>query len=422
MSWQWINLASSEYDQPPARPTTCGLIYPGRRHVLSGPPESAKTLIAFILALEHLRAGGGPVAHVDFEMYAFETRRLLVDLGATTGELRDVWHAEPTEPPTIDVVDEMHVAGVQLAIIDAAAGAYDASGLDDGKRKDAEAFARQWVAPLFHRGIATIVLDHVVKNADGRAGWAIGSERKIGATDVHLGLAAVKHLTRGGTGLVNVTTHKDRHGWLPRPRAAELELVSDSDTHSITWTWRTPTSQSGDGDHWQPTILMGRICDYLALQPEPVSRNTVEGAIKGKSRDWIRRAMDELLVDGYVGETGGLRGARMLSLLRPFTTSPDLAATSPGEDGLTSPHLAPLLQRGEVRGEDDAGEVTDISRGAVDGTPPDAGAVASPNGRPMIGDDGFLEHLFTAFEAGHVTEGEWHDAERVHRRITAVRT
>lgn len=39
------------------------------------------------------------------------------------------------------------------------------------------------------------------------------------------------------------------------------------------------------------------------------------------------------------------------------------------------------------------------------------------NGRPLIGDEGFLEHLFAAFEAGHVTEQEWHQAERAHRLL-----
>jgi hypothetical protein len=39
------------------------------------------------------------------------------------------------------------------------------------------------------------------------------------------------------------------------------------------------------------------------------------------------------------------------------------------------------------------------------------------NGRPLVGDDGYLEHLFAAFEAGHVTESEWRRGERAHRFV-----
>jgi len=107
----------------------------------------------------------------------------------------------------------------------------------------------------------------------------------------------VKTLTRGTSGLVRVKVHKDRPGFLSRPYAANLDLTSDPDTHAITWEWRPP-GQAEDADGWQPTVLMTRVADYLALQSEPVSRSTVEGAVRGKSRDWIRRAMDELVSDG----------------------------------------------------------------------------------------------------------------------------
>ena len=43
------------------------------------------------------------------------------------------------------------------------------------------------------------------------------------------------------------------------------------------------------------------------------------------------------------------------------------------------------------------------------------------NGRPLIGDPGFLENLYAAFEAGDVTEGEWRTASAVHKEIEAGR-
>ena len=35
----------------------------------------------------------------------------------------------------------------------------------------------------------------------------------------------------------------------------------------------------------------------------------------------------------------------------------------------------------------------------------------------IIGDDGYLEHLFAAFENGHITEDEWHQADKAHRFV-----
>src|SRR5262249_15604209 len=80
--------------------------------------------------------------------------------------------------------------GPVLVIIDAAAGAYALQGLDDNKRIEVERFAIEVLEPFRQRDIATIVLDHVTKNADTRGQFAIGSERKVGGADVHLGFKA----------------------------------------------------------------------------------------------------------------------------------------------------------------------------------------------------------------------------------------
>jgi hypothetical protein len=36
---------------------------------------------------------------------------------------------------------------------------------------------------------------------------------------------------------------------------------------------------------------------------------------------------------------------------------------------------------------------------------------------PLIGEDGYLEAMFAAFEAGRITESQWHDADKAHRRL-----
>ena len=69
------------------------------RHGISGPPESIKTVVAWILAREHVRAGN-TIAVIDFEMGPYATRRLLLDLGFTLEEIRDrvLYYESPGEP------------------------------------------------------------------------------------------------------------------------------------------------------------------------------------------------------------------------------------------------------------------------------------------------------------------------------------
>ncbi len=297
MSWEAINLASSEFDRPADPPTTCGLIYTGKRHSLSGPPEAAKTLCALIPGLEtilaEVRAGiTADFALIDLEMGEHATRRLLTDLGATHDELERVYYVAPDVPPTRADLHNLPHNGVTLAIIDAAAGAYDVSGLDDNKRADAEKFSQCWITPLWEAGVTTITLDHVVKNAESRGRYAIGSERKLGQVDVALGFHPIKQLHRGASGLIRIDTHKDRPGHLPRPHAAELELHSDPHTHQITWEFRNPAESTGNAeDGWRPTVLMDRVLEYLSRNPEPISRSALASKVRGR-REWVLEAID----------------------------------------------------------------------------------------------------------------------------------
>src|SRR5262249_20879962 len=136
VSWDVINLASPEFAVRPEPPVTCGLIYECKRHAVSGPPESMKTLAAHIFGLEHMRAGKGRYGVIDFEMGKEATRLLLVELQGTLEEIAAVYYVVASGPPELADVEAMVDAGVTLAVIDSAAGAYDLSDLDDNKRAD----------------------------------------------------------------------------------------------------------------------------------------------------------------------------------------------------------------------------------------------------------------------------------------------
>lgn len=240
---------------------------------------------------------------IDFEMGKASTRRMLLDLGATDEELRAVAYFSPDGPPNKDDISTVSDRA-DLAVIDASLGAFHASGLDDNKRQDVERFAGTWIDPLWKGGVATLTLDHVTKSTEGRGKYAIGSERKVGHVDTHLGLETVgTPLVRGGTGLVKVRVHKDRLGFLHRPYAAEIAFTSDPETHAIAWEIRASSPIGQPSDSWRPTVLMERVLEYLSRQPKPVSRNNIVTGISG-NRKFTLQAITALIEDGLIEDTG----------------------------------------------------------------------------------------------------------------------
>lgn len=337
MSWTPVDLLALD-DQPAPDPAWCGLVYRGQRHVFSGEPESLKTLAAMIITLEVVRHGDH-VIYLDWEMGARAFKTRLRELGAADGDIASISYVEPETQPADADLKALIRDDTALVILDAAAGAFDAADLDGDRTRDAERFARVYLRAFWRAGIATVVIDHVVKDKRARGKYTSGNHRKVGGADTHVSFEAVNPLSRGRTGLAHVFTRKDRHGHLARPRAIELEVQSDSETHALTWTWRPPTAKSEPKAKWRPTVLMERVSEFLEGCSKPVSQAEVERSVQG-TNEWIRKAIDALVEEGCAADQRGPRNARMISHIKRFTTSPDPAATSPdGEvnDLATSP-------------------------------------------------------------------------------------
>lgn len=343
-SWLWRDLADLE-DVPPVQPTLggVGLVYPGMRHVFSGPQESAKTLAAYAIALQVVRAGDR-VALVDFEMGQWDTRTRLRELGASQEEIRAFAYLEPeSAPSSVDtdaIIQELEPA---LVVVDASAGAFAVSGMDDNRRAEVELWHRSWIDPFRRAGIATLVLDHVVKSAEARGAYAIGSERKVGGADVHIGFHTVNPVKRGADGLYRVTTHKDRGGFLRRGHCFDFTVSSHPDSHALTCAF-VPVSETQDGKQ-RPTVYMERISRWLEMQWEGKSRNEIEENVEGGGR-YIRWALDVLRSEGWTTEHEGPRRALIVTSQRPYRQDQDsLRPTSShfvSEDGppdfVTSSH------------------------------------------------------------------------------------
>jgi hypothetical protein len=348
-TWQPIDLTTLP-DEPPVQPTLgkngVGILYPGKRHVFSGPPESAKTIAAYALSIQVIRDGGSVIL-IDFEMGSYDARRRLYDLGATPDELRQLHYIAPNDPATPDRIQRLIDLHPQLVTIDAAAGAYDLEGLDDNKRQDVEKLSRLYVTAFWKAGIATLFVDHVVKNAETRGNYAIGSERKLGGADAHIGFETIQPISRGTKGLYKIVVRKDRGGYLKHGHYANLDLNSDTDTHAITWAFTAVENTATNTGGFRPTHLMEKVSTWLTTQPEPVSRQTIKDAKLGKA-EYVTAAIDALLLEDYAVQTEGPRGAKLVAGTRPFKDDtrpiPDPFPPIPGTGERTHSHPFPPLQ------------------------------------------------------------------------------
>lgn len=356
-SWTPVDLVA--HDQtPPSPPTIGGIVYPGRRHLFSGEPESLKSWAAMVLCVEQIRHDQPQtVAYIDFEMGARETLSRLRDIGLTDHELTNHFiYIEPDQaffdPEIVQDTNQLLIQRQpNLIIIDAFTGALQVHQLDPNKSTDIERFYRKVIDPLRRHGAAVVVLDHLPKDPLNRGKFAIGSERKVGAAEVHLGFETLVPFGRGRVGRAKITTHKDRPGYLPRPRTAELELRSTDE--GITWTWHEPAREQ-DPDNpvaFRPTMLMERVSRFLELQHEPSSLTTIETCVKGRA-EWVRAGLEILVADGYIHETIGPRRARLFERIKDYRDEPDDSVPlrpDPVPDGVSDsvPPRTPPLKGGD---------------------------------------------------------------------------
>jgi hypothetical protein len=325
-SWRPVSLQDVGRE-PAAQPSVGGLVYAGLRHVLVGEPESLKTWAAASLVVEAL-AGGRSALYVDCENGAAEMRERFLALGLSEDDLERVPYISPAEPMTDPAVlgeVEMLLAVVEpaLVVVDSFDALLELHAADPNSTVDVSRFYRTVVDPLRATGAAVVLLDHVAKDTKTRGRWAIGSQRKVGVAEVALGFELVQPFGRGRTGLAHVFTRKDRRGYLPRPRAADLELRSDEATGAVSWTWKQPAGEPAEGA-FRPTRLMEKVSRYVEahVAEEKVPRSAVEEHVSGK-RQYVREAMDRLVHEGFLEETAGPRGARLLTSLRPFREDAD---------------------------------------------------------------------------------------------------
>lgn len=330
---RWTRTSLSAYLGLPAElPEIADLFYAGRRHLISGPGEAMKTWLCLAACVSEIKAERG-VIWADLDgMGPREIAARLIALGVSEEELdRYLYFTNPEgqleDAEVMELLAWSASMGCRLFVADAFTGFLVTHDLDGNVGRDVEK-AWQRLDQLCAAGIAVVLIDHVVKNADNRNGQAIGSERKGTAAHLHFDLKPLEKLARGGIGRSRIGVSRDRGAYFSRPYAGEFLVYSDADTGTITWTVKPPAVE---GETFRPSVLMERVSRYLEATND-VTKTTVETSVDGKAT-YVRQALDILVKEGFASRTTGPRGAEIHNSLKPYREACDDPVPTPSHGG-----------------------------------------------------------------------------------------
>jgi hypothetical protein len=326
--------------EPTLMPRTDGvrLLYPARVHTFAGESESGKSMVAQAECARILLEGG-TVAYLDFESDAAVVVGRILQMGALRDDIAERFlYMRPGVRPEataddrrawLDLIDRQ----LDLAVIDGVTEAASVFGVVSKDNDEITTWNRAFARPLAHRtGAAVIQVDHVTKDAESRGRFAIGAQAKMSGLDGASYVVEVKEpLGRGMRGVISMRIAKDREGAI-RPhcgpfRASDrtqeaCRVVVDS-THedAIVVTVEPPAvavvDDTGQPIVFRPTGLMERVSEHLETASGPVSLTQIERSVNGRG-EHIRKAVQALVTEGFIGQTPGARNSSMHHLLAVY--------------------------------------------------------------------------------------------------------
>jgi 5S rRNA maturation endonuclease (ribonuclease M5) len=323
--WESVDLSLVLSDgYQPLRPSVLvrtdglALFYSERINGLYGESGSGKSWVAMAAAAQQLTLGAG-VLYLDFEDHAASVAYRMLQLGVDRDVLIDRFHYVSPNGPWTDLAglhweEQIGELDITLVVIDSTGEAMATDGTKPNDDDDVARWFRRIPRRLARAGACVVLLDHIPKALDSPTGFAIGSQRKRAAVDgaayrVDVGVAPA----RGIEGRLSLTTVKDRGGSYQHGRKVAAISIEDSDG--------TVVIVVGPPDSGKPTVLMGRVCEFL-LEEGVSSQRSILAGVNGNDKA-IRVAIDELVDLGNLersvaaGRGGGFRYA----LIRSFHES-----------------------------------------------------------------------------------------------------
>lgn len=298
------------------------LLYPYAVHSISGEPGSLKTWVALLAIAQELEAGNN-AALIDFEDRAQSVAARLLQIGVNPDHLRDPtrWrYVRPDaalDPAGTTALDDA-VADCTIAVIDGVTEAMSLHGWSINDNDDVAAYVTKLPRRIADRGPAVLQVDHVTKDSDTRGRYAIGGQHKLASiTGTAMKALVVKSGGRGEHGVIKVVLDKDKHGDVGPSGHTIGEFHLDDTQDGQTFAWLDhPTASVDDEGHFRPTVLMGRVSDYLAAHGGS-SGAAIRSGVKGKNES-IAEAVEALIREGHIRTEPAPRGGVFHYLVTPF--------------------------------------------------------------------------------------------------------
>lgn len=278
------------------------IIYAGKLHSLTAPPEAGKTVTALHLAIAAMRRGRN-VLWWDEEIGDTAAADLLQSMGAepemVDKHLRYVPFAGRDWRPSDCLGLRQLVAQeqIRLAIFDSSAAMLGAGGVNENDNGDVTRFWQHVWQPLARsEKAAVIVIDHEGRDG-GASRYARGAGAKLAVVDVALKLAPIVPFTRTQDGLAQLLVTKDRPGWLHRYWRVKVKCspltvqLSKSNIGDLSPATRKVYEALASGQ----AMSQQQIGNVLADLEQPLKRETIVRS--------CQRLLDALLVDRF--EQGG---------------------------------------------------------------------------------------------------------------------
>lgn len=199
-------------------------LYSGKVHALQAESHVGKTYAAYKHIINMARSGKSVVI-MEYENGEEDAINQLRALGANEEDF-DRIHIFDSPTCSLNAAENFRnlidVIRPALVVWDNLASALSVAGLNEDLNKDCSDWHNAYTKPLRKKGVATLILDHVVKAEDRRGRHAKGAVAKFNECDVIWNLSQPERFTPKKTGKIRLKLEKAKSGLTP-PETLDFE-------------------------------------------------------------------------------------------------------------------------------------------------------------------------------------------------------
>jgi hypothetical protein len=283
----------------------------GAHHIFFGPPGSAKTWAALLMAAVEIRSGQR-VLWVDLEMGRESVAERLLALGLTPGEVSGYLTYLEYPAFTASEADRDLWAGLvqqlqpALVVWDAQTGALSAADVEENSGTGNAKWQRWYVEPVRRVGGTVIVIDHTGHDDKGRP---VASRQKMAAAKVALSFSVKKgeEPSREKAGFVTVECTKNNLS-AAIPTVRRFQVGPDAETGRFMFApaeatildhLDAPSAQRG-AELMRIRNEVSRLVREHSVEGVRLSQRQLEQLMSGRAAD-IRREAKELAASKLTG-------------------------------------------------------------------------------------------------------------------------